>query len=374
MLPRRKLDPYATIEVADPLEGLRIRLTLWLLPMGAFAALAAWGLSAVAGKMSLPDRILLWPMALGFLALQFYLWRNPHRIRLVWQISLGMIALYEIFSLYYEAAYMLHQRDGITPAVLWFPMVYLMAFVLLSRRQALRFSLVYLGLGLLAGTIGIFFSPPLGVSATNTALQFTLSNLAYVMLLYIFAHLRHHYAQMHQMAHTDALTNLTNRRAMQIKLDGELDRARRYNRPFAVLVADLDHFKRVNDTYGHSVGDQVLREASGRLQQHLRESDSLARWGGEEFLILAPETDLHQADHLAQRLLESIRETPMSGVHITLSLGVAYYRQGDTVAAILSRADEAMYRAKAAGRNRVVLEEQLEDVIIPAHTTLPDVQ
>ncbi|GEM82848.1 sensor domain-containing diguanylate cyclase [Meiothermus hypogaeus] len=373
MLPRRNLDPYATIEVADPLEGLRIRLTIWLLPLGAVAALAAWGLSVLAGKLSLPDQLLLLPMALGFLLLEVYLWRNPHGIRLVWQVALGMIAVYQIFSLYYEAAYKLHQRDGITPAALWFPMVYLMAFNLLSRKQALRFSLTYLALGLLAGAIGLVSSPSLNVSSANTALQFTLSNIAYLSLLYLFAYLRRHYAQMHQMAHTDALTSLTNRRAMQIKLDNELDRARRYNRPFAVLLADLDHFKRVNDTYGHPVGDQVLREASGRLLQHLRESDSLARWGGEEFLILAPETDLQQAHRLAQRLLEAIREAPMSGVHVTLSLGVACYRQGDTIAALLSRADEAMYRAKAAGRNRVVLEEQLEDVIIPAHTT-PDTQ
>ncbi len=374
MPPRRKPDPYATIEVADPLEGLRIRLSLWLLPLGAVAALAAWGLSVMAGLLSLPDRLLLPPMALGFIVLEVYLWRNPQSIRLVWQIALGLIAVYEIFSLYYEAAYKLHQRDGITPAVLWFPMVYLMAFNLLGRKQALRFSLTYLGLGLLAGAIGLLSSPSLSVSSTNTALQFTLSNIAYLSLLYLFAYLRRHYAQMHQMAHTDALTSLTNRRAMQIKLDSELDRARRYNRPLAVLLADLDHFKRVNDTYGHSVGDQVLREAAARLLQHLRESDSLARWGGEEFLILAPETDLQQAHHLAQRLLEAIRETPMSGVHVTLSLGVACYRHGDTVAALLSRADEAMYRAKAAGRNQVVLEEQLEDVIIPAHTTVPDLQ
>ncbi len=374
MTPHRKLDPYATIEVADPLEGLRIRLTLWLLPLGIVAALAAWSLSMVAGKLSLPDQLLLLPMALGFLVLEVYLWRNPQSIRWVWQIALGLIAVYEIFSLYYEAAYKLHQRDGITPAVLWFPMVYLMAFNLLSRKQALRFSLTYLALGLLAGAIGLLSSPSLNVSSTNTALQFTLSNIAYLSLLYLFAYLRRHYAQMHQMAHTDALTSLTNRRAMQIKLDNELDRARRYNRPFAVLLADLDHFKRVNDSYGHSVGDQVLREAAGRLLQHLRESDSLARWGGEEFLILAPETDLHQAHHLAQRLLEAIRQTPMSGVHVTMSLGVACYRHGDTIAAILSRADEAMYRAKAAGRDQVVLEEQLEDVIIPAHTTVSDLQ
>jgi diguanylate cyclase (GGDEF)-like protein len=369
---RRKPDPYATIEVADPLEGLRIRLTLWLLPMGAFAALAAWGFSVVVGDLSLPDRLLLLPLALGFLGLELLLWRNPHRIRLVWQIALGKIAVYQLFSLFYEAAFVLHERNGISPALLWFPMVYLMAFVLLNRRQALQFSLFYLGLGLLAGISGLFFGPSLGLSAINTALQFVLSNLVYLMLLYIFAHLRHHYAQMHQMAHTDALTGLENRRAMQVKLESELERARRYSRPFAVLLADLDHFKRVNDTYGHSVGDQVLREAAQRLSQHLRETDSLARWGGEEFLVLAPETGIHQAHHLAQRLLESIRETPISGVSVTVSLGVACYRQGDTIAAILSRADEAMYRAKATGRNQVELEEQLEDVIIPAHTTLPD--
>lgn len=370
MPPRHAPDPYATIEVADPLEGLRLRITLWLLPLGALAAVGAWGFSAIADRLSLIDRYLLPPMAAGFLALEIYLWSNPQSIRRVWQAALLMIATYEVCSLFYETAYKLYQRDGITPAALWFPMVYLLAFNLFSRRQALRFSLVYLALGLLAGGIGLLLSPSLNVSAVNTALQFALSNITYLALLYMFAHLRRYYAQMHQMAHTDALTNLTNRRAMQLRLESELDRARRYNRPFALLLADLDHFKQVNDTYGHSVGDQVLREVAGRLALHLRESDSLARWGGEEFLILAPETDLHQAQLLAQRLLEAIREAPISGVPVTLSLGVACCRQGDSIAALLSRADEALYRAKASGRNQVVLEE--EEAIIPAHPTTPE--
>jgi len=369
MLPQRSPEPYITIEVADPLEALRIRISLWLLPLGALAALAAWGLSVAANKLSYPDKYLLPIIAAGFLALEVYLWRSPQSIRRVWQVALSLIAVYEVISLYYEAAYKLHERDGITPAALWFPMVYLMAFNLLNRRQALQFSLIYLALGLLAGGVGLLISPALNASAVNTALQFTLSNVAYLALLYMFAFLRRHYAQMHQMAHTDALTNLINRRAMQLRLDGELERAHRYNRPFALLLADIDHFKKINDTFGHSVGDQVLREVASRLGQYLRESDSLARWGGEEFLILAPETDLHQAHLLAERLLEAIRQNPISGVPVTLSLGVACYRQGDTVAALLSRADEAMYRAKAGGRNQVVLEEKIEDVLIPAHTT-----
>ncbi|RDI95373.1 GGDEF domain-containing protein [Meiothermus sp. QL-1] len=354
---RHNLDPYATLEVADPLEGLRLRVTLWLLPMGAAAALAAWGFSVAAGKLNLLDRWLLWPLALCFLLLEIYLLRNPERIRQVWQLALVLIGVYELGAVYYEASHFLHRRDGISPALLWFPVVYLMAFVLLRRRQALYFSLGYLGLGVLLGGLGLLQSPQINHTALNTTLQFVLSNLAFLMLLFVLAYLRRYYAQMHQMAHTDALTGLLNRRGMQEVLELELERARRYGQPLALLLADIDRFKLVNDTYGHSVGDQVLREVAARLQRHLRENDVLARWGGEEFLLLAPGTDLPQAQRLAQRLLEVVRQSPLTGVSVTLSIGVAAYRPGDTPAALLSRADEAMYRAKGGGRDQVVAEE-----------------
>jgi len=207
--------------------------------------------------------------------------------------------VYEVVSLYYEAAYKLHERDGITLSALWFPMAFLLAFNLLNRRQALLFSLVYLAVGLLSGGLGLLSNPSLNATSINTILQFTLSSIAYLVLLHMFSYLHYYYAQMHQMAYTDALTSLINRRGMQQRLESELERARRYNRPFALILADIDHFKKVNDTYGHSVGDQVLREVAGRLAQNLRDSDSLARWGGEEFLILVPETNLHQAHLLA---------------------------------------------------------------------------
>jgi len=365
------LDPKATLEVADPLENLRIRITQWLLPLGALAALAAWGFSVAVNKLGAVDRYLLWPMALGFLALEAYLLRNPHRIRRVWEIVLGMIALYEIATVFDEASAMLYKRGAISPALLWFPLVYLMAFVLLGRRQAFNFSLAYFALALVVGAIGLSLSPRLSLEATNSAVQFLFSNLTYILLLYIFAQLRRHYAQMHQMAHTDPLTGLTNRRAMQSQLEAEMERSRRYNRRFALILADIDHFKEVNDTHGHAVGDQVLREAAGRLSQHLRAGDQLSRWGGEEFLILAPETDLIAAKHIAERLHQALRSTPVAGIPITLSLGIACYQQGDSIATLLSRADEAMYRAKASGRDRIELEDDPHEPIIVVHT-LPD--
>lgn len=368
---RRNLDPKATLEVADPLENLRIRITLWLLPLGAVAALAAWGFSWASNMLGVVDRYLLWPLVVVFMGLEVYLSRNPHRVRRVWEIALSMIALYEIASIVYEASSQLYKRETFGPALFWFPMVYLMAFMLFSRRRALNFSMAYFGLGLLAGAVGLRLSPPLSFAAANAALQFALSNFTYILLLYLFAQLRRHYAQMHQMAHTDALTGLINRRSMQAKLEAELERARRYNRPFAVIVADLDHFKRINDSYGHAVGDQVLREGAQRLSQQLRTNDQLSRWGGEEFLVLAPETDLAHAQTLAHRLHEALRSTPVAGIPATLSLGIAGYRQGDTVAVILSRADEAMYRAKASGRDKVELEDDPDEPIIVVQT-IPD--
>jgi len=366
-------DPYQTLEVADPLENLRSRVTLWLLPLGACAALLAWGFSLLSRKLNTVDALLLCPLALGFLGLELYLLRNPGQIRRVWQLALGFIAVYEIASVFYETGFSLYAHpESLSPALLWFPMVYLMAFVLLGRRQALYFSTVYLAAGVLAGIVGLIFSPPLKLTAINAALQFVFSNLTYMMLLYIFAQLRRHYAQMHQMAHTDALTGLVNRRAMQNRLEAELERAKRYDRPFALLLGDIDHFKRVNDGHGHAVGDQVLREVATRLSGQLRPSDKIARWGGEEFLVLAPETDLIQAKALSQRLFDAIAASPVAGLEVSLSIGVACYRQGDSIAVLLSRADEAMYRAKLAGRNRIELEDYPHEEIVVVHTQ-PDV-
>lgn len=361
---RRPPNPYQTLEVADPLEALRLRVTLWLLPVGACAALLAWGLSLLSGKLGPVDRFLLLPLALGFVGLELYLLWNRAQIRRVWQIGLSLMGVYEIVGAFYETNHGLYYHpESLSPGLLWFPIVYLMSFVLLGRRQAIVFSAVYLSLGLTAGGLGLLLGPPLELSALNTMLQLVFSNLTYVLLLYIFAHLRHHYAQMHLMAHTDALTGLINRRAMQECLEAELERVKRYDRRFAVLLADIDHFKWVNDNHGHAVGDQVLREVAGRLSAGLRPSDQIARWGGEEFLVLAPETDLTQAQALSGRLFEAIVANPVSGLEISLSIGVACYRPGDSIAGLLSRADEAMYRAKVAGRARVELEDPPHDAV-----------
>ena len=160
--------------------------------------------------------------------------------------------------------------------------------------------------------------------------------------------------ELRRLATTDPLTGTFNRRHLHTMLDLEVERARRHGRPLALIMFDLDHFKRVNDNFGHEQGDQVLRETAARVRGRLRRNDVLARWGGEEFLILAPETTGTEATTLAETLRLALREgLSLESGRITASFGVTAYRPNETVDQWLGRTDERMYASKRQGRDRV---------------------
>ena len=167
--------------------------------------------------------------------------------------------------------------------------------------------------------------------------------------------------ELEQMATRDPLTGLLNRREMSPVLDEELQRARRYQRPMAVLWVDFDHFKDVNDTYGHAAGDSVLRAISRLLLGSVRSVDSIGRFGGEEFVIVLPEMDLEEAQETAERLRRKVAEEPQplgngEAVPLTISVGVAVYPDhGQTASTLCAAADKAMYLAKDRGRNCVAM-------------------
>ncbi len=158
-----------------------------------------------------------------------------------------------------------------------------------------------------------------------------------------------------EMATTDELTGLSNRHSLESIIVSEMERSVRYREALSLIIFDIDHFKRVNDTHGHQTGDAVLRRLAAITGQLIREPDSLFRWGGEEFLILAPHTDLAGAVVLAEKLRLAIAADPFAGaVPISASFGVAQWQNGDQREAWFKQADQALYRAKNAGRNRVV--------------------
>ncbi len=160
------------------------------------------------------------------------------------------------------------------------------------------------------------------------------------------------------MAMTDSLTKLKNRAFLMETLRQCISEAKRYSLPFCVLLLDLDHFKLVNDTYGHMTGDDVLKVTSEAFMAEIRASDVVGRYGGEEFLLLFPGTGLKEAIYVAERIRRSIEGLifPQKGMRITVSGGLASY-QGESEEEVLSLVDELMYRAKAAGRNRVLTVE-----------------
>ncbi len=161
--------------------------------------------------------------------------------------------------------------------------------------------------------------------------------------------------KLQRLSTTDPLTGAYNRRMFIDMLSREMTRSGRYGEPFSMLMFDLDHFKKVNDTYGHGVGDRVLVEVVQLTMELIRQSDILARWGGEEFMVLLPQTNPDMALALAERLRQRVSEYPFADVgRLTVSIGVAHQQQLDTIDSLLKRVDTAMYRAKQTGRNRVV--------------------
>jgi two-component system cell cycle response regulator len=170
--------------------------------------------------------------------------------------------------------------------------------------------------------------------------------------------LRRRNAELETVTRTDALTGICNRRHLEERLQGVLAAARRHRQPAAVLMIDVDHFKRVNDTLGHAGGDAVLRQVAQRLHQRVRLEDVVGRWGGEEFVVLSGATDATAAEALAGRLLAAVAGSPFAiegadDVSVTVSIGCA--AGTDDAEALLRRADAALYEAKSNGRNRVVV-------------------
>lgn len=170
------------------------------------------------------------------------------------------------------------------------------------------------------------------------------------------AELQQAYALMEKIAVTDSLTKIFNRTKLDESLDLEIHRAFRYNTPLSVILIDIDHFKRVNDTYGHQVGDHVLTEIAQILKTRSRQSDTVGRWGGEEFLIICPLTSAEGANAQMQQLRQIIAQHHITPVGIkTASFGATTLQKNDSLESLIARADRALYSAKAEGRNKGVL-------------------
>lgn len=241
------------------------------------------------------------------------------------------------------------------PLYLWIPVIYVFVFTVAGHRSSLRISLAILALfvSISLPYLAQGAHQPFG----NFTIQLHVVSAVLIAALYFFSSYQQRFQiaqltadDLARLANTDELTQLANRRRVAEAIEAELQRFTRYGHVFSIVLVDVDHFKAVNDRFGHSAGDQTLVALAARIVGVLRDVDTLGRWGGEEFVVILPETPFEETLHKAAALCGHVAAAPLVGEHaVTISAGVTSVSAGDTADSLLQRADSALYAAKRSG-------------------------
>ena len=247
--------------------------------------------------------------------------------------------------------------DSATPLGIAVGVLYVVAVLLSFWAQNTKFTF-FIAIISSALIIGVFIQKPAVAEMWKVFFNRGLSLFIIWVTTFLGLKIKDAENKLIEMANHDFLTGLLNRRELFNRLSIEVSRVNRTNEPLAIIMIDIDHFKDINDRYGHVTGDMVLKEVARRLREGIRDYDLICRFGGEEFLVMTPDTDLHHATELAERLRGVVSETPICieavpPVVITISAGVTSLVERESVEAMISRADTALYHAKESGRNRV---------------------
>jgi len=362
--------------VQQPADHLKRFVLMAILALSWLSSGAGWGLIESRG-LSSPVLRLVFGLNMVFHPVFFVIvWKRLLPLRIVDMSCLlfasGICAACMALRLYSPTW---GASIDLQPLYLWIPVIYVFVFTLAGHKSSLRISL-----GILALFVSISlpylvrdFDQPYG----NFTIQLHMVSAVLIAALYFFSSYQHRFQiaqltvdQLARLANTDELTQLANRRRMAEAIEFELIRFARYGHAFSIVLIDIDHFKTVNDRFGHGVGDKTLVALAARTTEVLRDVDRLGRWGGEEFVVILPETQFEETLRKAAMLCSHVAATPLVGDHaITISCGVTSVMTGDTADTLLQRADVALYAAKRGGRNRA--EGELGGQAEPSSTTTP---
>lgn len=358
----------------DLIQDAKRLIYLFGVPVIVICLAILWGVAKITGDISRFDLYAL-PIQI-FLLLVFYIiyWIRIIPIKFFEKSIYVLVFIYFVIKTFTVFEGVIFNGDEINSHfILWIPFVYLLGFILLDIRNALLCSMIFLSATLIFGVFVPLQSNIIGVSRHNAIMLIELyvSSMFYIIIIYLKSRIREYYISyqilakiMSDLAMTDSLTQVDNRRRLEKYIYEEVNRANRHNLPLTMLMFDIDNFKRINDRYGHASGDLVLVKTAHLIRDNLRSSDHFGRWGGDEFLIVATNTDEATAIHLAERLRKILEITPIfEFMPITCSFGVTRYARGDSPDVLVRRADMGLFRAKRNGCNQVVT--------IPPETTLP---
>lgn len=352
--------PEKTVE---SLVELKYKIYRFSFPLGLIAVILVWYFKAASATASGIGLLIFWFVSAYLIASIVALWKSKKYLPVI-ETSLFFIIATSLLARYYDILFISHQpkhHEALLDLLYWFPIVYIIAYLVFETRAA-QVAWVFLSVVVISSlvhTIPMILKGELDEFVLLA--RFYLANAATLMLLTFITRLKVHITRartraeiMEQIALTDALTGIANRRQLEQLLRREILIAERYHHPFSVILFDIDHFKQVNDTFGHEAGDTVLKGVADLVNTNLRAIDVLGRWGGEEFLTLTPDTTVQQALQLAERLRQRIEGVDIAPAgKITASFGVATYQSKESPPDLVRRADQALYKAKEGGRNRV---------------------
>lgn len=237
--------------------------------------------------------------------------------------------------------------------IIWVPLYFMFIFITLGIKKGLWFSITVF---LLTFLFGMADFRHLSAESIDSITQFYFANVVYILVLYFAQHLYRSYTEvalLKKHAYIDSLTNIANRHQIDVWLEEKLEAGEEEGKSFSIIFFDIDHFKKVNDVYGHKIGDCVLKELSAIVSGNLGEADLFGRWGGEEFILITNSTG-GQAFEKAEQFRKLVEIHRFKGAgRLTASFGVTEYHQTDNIDSLLNRADEALYRSKNSGRNKV---------------------
>ena len=340
------------IKTFESVDDLKRRIYLWIIPCIVSALLLNTILQSINLEHKL-DLIINTSLIFWFSTSWIVAYKNRF-IPLAEFLSLGLISIYHIITVIIVINNLVEFRSGsLGDFIIWTPLYLMFIFLTLGTKRGLIFSLAIFLITFIYGILNIH---ALSSESVDSIIQFYFANIVYIVVLYFAQHIFRSYAEnavLRKFAYIDSLTGIANRHQIDFWLENKIMNGKENKESFSIIFFDIDHFKQINDTYGHKIGDSVLKELAALIVKNLSAKDLFGRWGGEEFIVItnAKEKDAYT---LAEQLRQQVSEHDFKDAgKLTASFGVTVSRVSDTIDSILNRADKGLYQSKEAGRNQV---------------------
>ncbi|MCC3358811.1 sensor domain-containing diguanylate cyclase [Bacillus sp. REN16] len=338
----------------ENLTQLRRAIYLWILPFFLLTILFSLVIGYRLGQINKDMLVLTVPLFIWFTICWFLLYKR-HFMSLIEYINLFFIGFYHL--LVFNGSIVSQMIPGndydFGVFIVWLPLYFIVIFITLSNWQRLFFSAGFIGITI---CIALYYRVDLPAEAFPSIIQYIVAEVVYVIVLYFIQYVLKAFVEreiLYKGAYTDALTGIANRLQFNDWMEKQITIAKKQNTTFSIIFIDIDHFKKINDTYGHTVGDLVLIEFANTVKGALSDIDSFARWGGEEFIILT-NRGRKEAFEFAEQLRKRVEIHSFTTVnYVTASFGVTEFHQGESFDSLLNRADKGLYLSKQNGRNQV---------------------